>query len=87
MQPCRCSKYTDVILVELLSDCTGLLIFCDKGMECLVKWSVITSTGTTVGVVCRLSSPLTLMEFKSMCTKSRGAVAIMGCNGSFDELN
>ena len=58
-----------------------------KAMECLVKWSVITSTGTMVGVVCRLLSPLTLMEVKSMCTKSRRAVTIMGCNGSFDELN
>ena len=58
-----------------------------KAVECLVKCLVITSTGTIVGVVCRLSSLLTLIEVKSLCTRSRGAVGIMGCNGSFDELN
>ena len=52
-----------------------------------MKWLVITSTGTTVGVLCKLSSPLTSMEVKSMCTKSRGEVTIIGCNGSFIELN
>ena len=41
--------------------------FVMKAIECLVKWSVITNTGTTVGVVCKLSFPLTLMEVKSIC--------------------
>ena len=61
--------------------------FVTKAMECLVRWSVIINTGTMVGVVCKLSSLLTSMKVKSMWTKSRGAVAIMGCNSSFDELN
>ena len=35
----------------------------------------------------KLSSPLTSMEVKSMCTKSKGVVTIIGCNGSLVELN
>ena len=88
MQFCGCSKYTDVILIELLGYSASLLIFCDESHRMSGEMvSNYQHRGTTVGVVCKLSSPLTLMEVKSMCTKSKGAVAIIGCNGSFVELN